>query len=132
MKGKLLIRSKPINVYGQRIRPVHIERPRYGSHHMDGQNWYATHSVRHSVRQKDQRCRPSMLHELFGFNRSSVEVRVLCQGRGGQGGKSSLIGQKCKMATWPVIGQEVKMANGKAAISLDNNPRWQREQDRAE
>ena len=28
---------------------------------------------------------------------SSVEVRVLCQG-GGRGGKSSLIGQKCKMA----------------------------------
>ena len=34
-----------------------------------GKNGYATHSAHHSVRQKDHRCRPSMLTESFGVNR---------------------------------------------------------------
>ena len=52
--------------------------------------------------------------------------------RGQEGGKSPLIGQECKMVAQPVIGQEFKMADGKAAIWLDNNSRWQMEQDQAE
>ena len=36
------------------------------------------------------------------------------------------------MATRPVIGQEFKMANGKAVIWLDNNSRWWMEQSQAE
>ena len=43
------------------LRSVHVELSRYGSRYVDRQN--ATHSTRNSVRQKDQRCRPSMLRQ---------------------------------------------------------------------
>ena len=50
-------------------RPVHTERLLYGFRYVDGQMRRATNSARHRARQKDQRCRPSMLRELLSVHR---------------------------------------------------------------
>ena len=60
------------------LRPVHTERHRHVNvnvkRSVDRQNGFATHSVRHSFRQKDQRCRPSTLRMTLG-----VDEPLLCE-----------------------------------------------------
>ena len=58
----------------------------------------------------------------FSNKMSSVEVRVLCQGGAG-GGKSSLIGQKCKMADGKQPSDWTIIQDGKSACD------WTRIQD---